>query len=150
MISYPLTLLLFVYHLYRQDDAHKARQFPLDCQELATAQCIYAYQLKDIGVVDEIIWEKAAAADNEGGARETYQSFPVLKERIHSFLARSLAQLCALSPDELVAHRYRKVLRTVAFLSDYTTILLLTHCNNDTAIHLLLQIPKCVDYERHI
>jgi acetyl-CoA carboxylase alpha subunit len=29
-----------------KSDAHKAVQFPLDCQELATAQCIYAYQLK--------------------------------------------------------------------------------------------------------
>ena len=101
-------------HFLLQDDAHKAKQFPLDCQELATAQCIYAYQLKDIGVVDEIIWEKAAdvegsSSDGNGSGRETYQSFPVLKERIHSFLARSLAQLSALSPEELVAHRYRKV-----------------------------------------
>ena len=86
----------------------------MDCQELATAQCIYAYQLKDIGVVDEIIWEKAdeaADSSSSGGARETYQAFPVLKERIHSFLARSLAQLSALSPEELVAHRYRKVIK---------------------------------------
>ena len=97
-----------------QDDAHKAKQFPLDCQELATAQCIYAYQLKDIGVVDEIIWEKAAD-ESSSSDRETYQSFPVLKERIHSFLARSLAQLSALSPEELVAHRYRKVVS--AFVS---------------------------------
>eukprot|EP00606_Chrysophyceae_sp_TOSAG23-5_P001599 GSChrysophyteH2.ASY1.ANO1.821.1 assembled CDS len=51
-----------------KDDAHKAEQFPLDCQELATAQCIYAYQLKNIGVVDEILWESADG--------ETYTNFP--------------------------------------------------------------------------
>ena len=102
-----------------QDDAHKAKQFPLDCQELATAQCIYAYQLKDIGVVDEIIWEKAADKNSSSG-RETYQSFPVLKERIHSFLTRSLVQLSALAPEELVAHRYRKVVSVfVAYHFDH-------------------------------
>ena len=42
------------------DDAHKAKQFPLDCQELATAQCIYAHQLQALGVVDTVIWESAA------------------------------------------------------------------------------------------
>lgn len=31
-----------------KDAAHKARQFPLDCQELATAQCIYANQVLTI------------------------------------------------------------------------------------------------------
>jgi len=83
-----------------KDDAHKAKQFPLDCQELATAQCIYAYQLKDIGVVDEIIWETA-----EG---ETFKSFPVLKERISDFLEKSLKFLESLNEDEIVAHRYDK------------------------------------------
>ena len=41
-----------------KDEKHKAIQFPLDCQELATKQGIYANQLKSLGVVDEIIWEK--------------------------------------------------------------------------------------------
>lgn len=83
-----------------KDDADKAKQFPLDCQALATAQCIYAYQLKEIGVVDEIIWETP-----EG---ETFQSFPVLKERLSEFLDRSLTFLCGLNEDEIVAHRYDK------------------------------------------
>ena len=83
-----------------KDDADKAKQFPLDCQALATAQCIYAYQLKEIGVVDEIIWETP-----EG---ETFQSFPVLKERLSEFLDRSLTFLCGLNDDEIVAHRYDK------------------------------------------
>lgn len=83
-----------------KDDAEKAMQFPLDCQALATAQCIYAYQLKEIGVVDEIIWET-----QEG---ETFQSFPVLKERLSEFLDRSLTFLCGLNEDEVVAHRYDK------------------------------------------
>ena len=88
-----------------KNDAHKAQQFPLDCHELATAQCIYAYQLKDIGVVDEIIWE---SAEQEEGKRETYKNFPVLRSRIQSFLLRTLTELSKMSSDELVAHRYQK------------------------------------------
>jgi acetyl-CoA carboxylase carboxyl transferase subunit alpha len=87
-----------------KDDAHKAIQFPKDCQELAVAQCIYANQLKEIGVVDEIIWEHAA--DSTGG--ETYRSFPILKSRIRAFLISTLSVLMAMSPDQLVAQRYQK------------------------------------------
>ena len=83
-----------------KDDVHKAKQFPLDCQELATAQCIYAYQLKEIGVVDEILWETASG--------ESYQSFPVLKSRIEAFLASSLKELSNKSVDEIIAHRYTR------------------------------------------
>jgi len=86
-----------------KDDAHKALQFPKDCQELATAQCIYANQLKTIGVVDEIIWETVGE-----DARETYANFPVLKSRVHHFISTSLRTLGAMSPTELVAHRYEK------------------------------------------
>ena len=52
-----------------KDDKHKAEQYPKDCQALATAQCIYAYQLKAIGVVDEIVWESC----NATGSAETYK-----------------------------------------------------------------------------
>ena len=83
-----------------KDDTEKAKQFPLDCQELATAQCIYAYQLKEIGVVDEIIWETASG--------ESFNSFPVLKERISAFLENTLTHLESLNQDEIVAHRYDK------------------------------------------
>ena len=85
-------------------DSHKAEQFPKDCQELAVAQCIYANQLKDIGVVDEIIWEHHSAG--EGG--ENYQNFPILKSRIRSFLISTLDTLMAMSPEQLVSQRYSK------------------------------------------
>eukprot|EP00605_Chrysophyceae_sp_TOSAG23-4_P002843 GSChrysophyteH1.ASY1.ANO1.3131.1 assembled CDS len=83
-----------------KDDAHKAEQFPKDCQELATAQCIYAYQLKDIGVVDEILWEAPNA--------ENYENFPILASRIRGFILRSLNSLSDKSPSEIVSQRYAK------------------------------------------
>ena len=88
-----------------KDDADKAVQFPLDCQALATAQCIYANQLEKMGVVDEIIWEQA---ETDAKSKETFQSFPVLKARLHSFLQRSLTRLSSLSEAELISHRYSK------------------------------------------
>mmetsp|Transcript_10287 Transcript_10287/g.15637 ORF Transcript_10287/g.15637 Transcript_10287/m.15637 type:complete len:1291 (-) Transcript_10287:104-3976(-) len=87
-----------------KDDAHKAEQFPKDCQELAVAQCIYANQLKDIGVVDEIIWEKYS----KDGEEETHEAFPVLRSRIRAYLIDTLANLMRMSPEELVAQRYNK------------------------------------------
>ena len=33
-------------------------QFPEDCLALASKQNIYAPQLKELGVIDEVIWEK--------------------------------------------------------------------------------------------
>lgn len=88
------------------DDAHKASQFPKDCQELAIAQCIYANQLKEIGVVDEIIWEHFDDTGGEGG--ETFRNFPILKSRIRAFLISTLSKLMSMSPDQLVAQRYQK------------------------------------------
>ena len=84
-----------------KSDSDKATQFPKDCQELATAQCIYAYQLKSIGVIDEIIWESAQS-------NESYTQFPVLSSRIKHFLKTSLDYLMNMSPDEIVAARYEK------------------------------------------
>lgn len=94
------------------NDAHKAIQFPIDCQELATAQCIYANQLKSIGVVDEIIWESASG--------ETYKNFPVLASRIRVFIFNSIENLTQLSKEEIVAHRYKKfrALGTYATLTE--------------------------------
>jgi len=82
-----------------KDETHKLQQFPLDCQELATAQQIYAHQLKEIGVVDEIIWEQ------EG---ETFEDFPILKERIAAFLETSLTELLAMSPEKMVEQRFER------------------------------------------
>jgi len=82
------------------NDAHKAQQFQKDCQALATAQCIYAHQLQDLGIVDEIVWESASS--------ETYKSFPVLGTRLKHFIRKSIAELEQLTDDELVAQRYTK------------------------------------------
>lgn len=96
------------------DEATKTVQFPLDCQELALAQHIYANQLKDIGVVDEIIWEHVRANASAGGeeaseyAFESFDSFPVLRSRIRQYIATTLLSLVGMSEDELIAHRYQK------------------------------------------
>lgn len=87
------------------DAAHKAEQFPLDCQALATAQCIYAHQLKEMGVVDAIIWEADVDASAE---KETYTNFPVLKSRISAFVVKSLMALSDMTGDELVQQRFDK------------------------------------------
>ena len=80
-------------------------------QELATAQCIYAYQLRDIGVIDEVIWETAAGED--------YTAFAVLAGRIAHFVQSSLEQLGALSAEQIVQQRYAKFrsMGTFALLS---------------------------------
>jgi acetyl-CoA carboxylase carboxyl transferase subunit alpha len=87
-----------------KDEADKAIHFPKDCHSLAIAQRIYANQLKDIGIVDEIIWEKY---DGEQGS-ESFNAFPILGARIRDFIARSLQQLLSLNEDGLVANRYEK------------------------------------------
>lgn len=86
-----------------KDEKHKLEQFPKDCQELATAQCIYAHQLQALGVVDEIIWEEEGEE-----ARETFKSFPKLRSRIVAFVRASLRSLLPLSTEELVQQRYGK------------------------------------------
>jgi pyruvate carboxylase len=100
-----------------RDEKQKAEQFPKDCQALATAQCIYAHQLKDLGVVDFVIWEEtdfanAAASSSTSTANtiaeETYRNFPQLKERITRYIKFALEDLTRKSPEELVAQRYRK------------------------------------------
>jgi len=63
--------------------------------------------------VDEIIWEAA-------GQEETFQSFPVLRARIHQFIADSLEQLSGLNTDAIVEQRYGKfrALGTFALLDE--------------------------------
>lgn len=94
-----------------KDATHKAVQFPLDCHELATAQHIYAYQLKDLGVVDEIVWEE------EGDKVETYKNFPILRQRVLSFLHRALTSLEKMDAKALVEHRYKKYRSIGTFLT---------------------------------
>lgn len=86
-----------------KDEGHKAQQFPLDCQALATQQGIYANQLKALGVVDEIIWDAG-----QGGAAETFRSFPRLRRLVQAFIAQSLEGLCKMTAEELVQQRYQK------------------------------------------
>uniref|UniRef100_A0A0G4HNQ6 acetyl-CoA carboxytransferase n=1 Tax=Chromera velia CCMP2878 TaxID=1169474 RepID=A0A0G4HNQ6_9ALVE len=91
------------------DEEHKAKQFPLDCQELARAQCIYATQLKDLGVVDQVVWEPVHDLGAvESSAEETFQNFPKLKSRIEKFLSDSIGVLSSKSVDQLLTERYAK------------------------------------------
>eukprot|EP00939_MAST-03C_sp_MAST-3C-sp1_P004458 g4458.t1 len=80
-------------------DAHKQKQYPLDCKILAKAQAVHAEQLKTLGVVDEVLLESA---------EETFERFPKLKSRVSNFLRSALKDLATLSETELVAQRYRK------------------------------------------
>ncbi|GAB5034711.1 pyruvate carboxylase [Nannochloropsis oceanica] len=82
-----------------QDEAHKAQQFPEDCQALATAQQIYANQLQELGVVDKILYEKPG---------ESFEHCPHLRASLRNFLADSLKELGALSADELINQRFQK------------------------------------------
>lgn len=81
---------------------------------MATAQCIYAHQLKDLGVVDFIIWEQTDYANgsttsaNATEENEHYKNFPQLKERIARYVEYALADLTRKSADDLVQQRYRK------------------------------------------
>ena len=40
-----------------KNDEDKAKRFPDDCRSLATMQKIYAPQLKELGVIDQVIWD---------------------------------------------------------------------------------------------
>merc|ERR1719240_1754591 len=82
-----------------KNEEQKKEQFPKDCHALALAQHIYAPQLKELGVIDEVIWEK----DDE-----TFRSFPETLRNIVAFVEESLAELGKLTTDELVAQRYQK------------------------------------------
>ena len=91
-----------------QGEAHKAEQFPKDAAALATAQCIYAHQLKQMNVIDEIIYEDVT---------ETNAAFPTTAARIGAFVCDSLARLSALGADALVQQRYDKFRTIGAFQS---------------------------------
>ena len=71
-----------------RDEKHKAEQYPKDCRELARAQAVHADQLKDLGVVDNILQEF------EG---ETYEKCET-SCRIIGFVTRSLERLVKMVP----------------------------------------------------
>mmetsp|Transcript_10514 Transcript_10514/g.25921 ORF Transcript_10514/g.25921 Transcript_10514/m.25921 type:complete len:1243 (-) Transcript_10514:279-4007(-) len=81
------------------DEAMKKEQFPKDCQALATLQHIYAPQLKDLGVIDEVIFEK------EG---EDCENFPQLAANLRHFVEAELAALAGKQAMELVEQRYQR------------------------------------------
>jgi len=82
-----------------RDEAHKKEQFPKDCMAIATSQHIYAPQLKELGVIDDVIWEKDG---------ETCTGFPDTSKNILAFVEGSLAEMDKLSPAEIVTQRYGK------------------------------------------
>ena len=51
-----------------KDEAHKAEQFPKDCSAIATRQHIFAPQLLELGVIDEVLPEAAEARASPWGA----------------------------------------------------------------------------------
>jgi len=86
--------------LGRYDSAEdKKARFGDDCRALANAQRIYAPQLKQLHVIDEVIYERPG---------ETYKGFPVLSERITAFVHNSLLELRGLGAELLISRRYDK------------------------------------------
>lgn len=113
-----------------KDDQHKQAQFPKDCQALATAQRIYAHQLKDLGVVDFIIWEDADIHHADGDVdHETYKRFPHLQARISAYIQYAIHKLGACTPEQLVAQRYTKyrALGTFALLDETQRMATIEH-----------------------
>ena len=93
-----------------KDDDHKKVQFPEDCMALASKQNIYAPQLKELGVIDEVIWEK------EG---EDCKSFPATMGNISAFVEASLQELGGMDSDNLVEQRYQKF-RSMGKFQEYS------------------------------
>jgi acetyl-CoA carboxylase carboxyl transferase alpha subunit len=81
-----------------KNDADKAKRFPDDCRSLATMQKIYAPQLKELGVIDQVIWDSGS---------ESHNSFPTLANSITTFILESLVSLPS-DPASLIEHRYNK------------------------------------------
>jgi len=82
-----------------KDEAQKKEQYPKDCVEIATMQQVYAPQLKELGIIDDVIWEKDG---------ENFEAFPTTANNLVSFLESSLDELQAMDREALVAQRYSK------------------------------------------
>merc|ERR1712048_13380 len=89
-----------------KDEAEKKVQFPKDCRAIATSQNIYAPQLKNLGVIDDVIWEK------EG---ENCKNFPGTSHNITAFVENNLAELSKMDSSSLVTQRYEKFRSMVKF-----------------------------------
>eukprot|EP00421_Protoceratium_reticulatum_P012749 CAMPEP_0168387574 /NCGR_PEP_ID=MMETSP0228-20121227/16014_1 /TAXON_ID=133427 /ORGANISM="Protoceratium reticulatum, Strain CCCM 535 (=CCMP 1889)" /LENGTH=1281 /DNA_ID=CAMNT_0008400811 /DNA_START=61 /DNA_END=3906 /DNA_ORIENTATION=+ len=82
-----------------KDDAHKKEQFAKDCVSLATIQGVYAPQLKELGIIDDVIWEQDG---------ETCEDFPATLNNLEAFVEASLKELSTLDQSTLVEQRYAK------------------------------------------
>ena len=89
-----------------KNDEDKAARFSDDCRALATMQKIYAPQLQELGVVDEVLWDQ----DNEGHAH-----FPALASKISEFIQTSLKKLAKTTTENLIQQRYEKFRRMGKF-----------------------------------
>jgi len=92
------------------DDAQKKVQFPKDCMSLALKQNIYAPQLKELGVIDDVIWEKDG---------EDCKAFPGTMSNISAFVEASLQELGAMEITKIVDQRYEKF-RSMGKFKEYT------------------------------
>jgi len=92
------------------DDAQKKVQFPKDCMALASKQNIYAPQLKELGVIDEVLWEKDG---------EDCKSFPGTMANIEAFVESSLQDMAKMDTKTLVEQRYEKF-RSMGKFKEYT------------------------------
>lgn len=81
------------------DEDQKKVQFPLDCDELAEAQKIFAPQCKELGITDHVVQEFDG---------ETCESFPRTAASIRKFFTSSLQGLAGLSGDGLIDHRAKR------------------------------------------
>jgi acetyl-CoA carboxylase carboxyl transferase alpha subunit len=82
----------------------KAKQFPIDCRNIARVQNVYADQLLKLGVIDEILWEK----EDLSAEIENYTNCPQIVNSIRDFVARSISRLYSTDTNVLVANRYAK------------------------------------------
>ena len=82
-----------------KNDQDKAARFPEDCRSLATMQKIYAPQLQELGVIDEVLWDSN---------NESHENFPSLAKTVEEFIRRSLSTLEDSSPEDIIQQRYNK------------------------------------------
>lgn len=82
-----------------KDEDHKSKQFPQDCRDLASAQKIFAHNLKELGAIDVIVPEHEDQTNAECDKVAT---------EIKGFFISSLAGLAGLDGEGLVSHRYHK------------------------------------------
>ena len=85
-------------------DKQKADEFSKDCDSLATMQRIYAPQLKDLGVIDCVIYESSDLNEEA----DTHENFKGLLGRVKEFTVKSLISLSHLDENQIVENRYRK------------------------------------------